>query len=119
MSAEFHESQHINAVSMGADITPTYPFGAHRCKNIGAQFVWTGTPTGTLFAEASNDANPERQTGTWEDISSLASLPSIAGSAGHNGVSYINFPYKWLRFRYVRTSGTGTLTVTVVGKGGA
>jgi hypothetical protein len=80
------------------------------------QYVWTGSsPLGALGWQVSNsyDASPNAATGTWTDLStSLISNYSDlnpAGSAGNSAVDLSGLKYKWIRPKYTKTSGTGSL----------
>ena len=79
--------------------------------NLGIQFVWTGsTVSGTLACQASNDKV------TFSTFT--VTLPTISASNGGNGIaSIVDFPYKFIRFTYTNSSGTGVLNVVVNGKG--
>lgn len=72
-----------------------------------AQSVWTGTPTGDLIIEKSNDKL------TWftEDTNALG------GAGGSDMVEKSWVAYKWLRFRYAFTGSTGVLTTRFFAKG--
>jgi len=71
--------------------------------------VWTGTPTGTLKAQASLDG------ANWIDIPSVTQ--SLAGSAGGVLWQLTDIGYNNLRVVYTFSSGTGSLTVFVNAKG--
>lgn len=67
--------------------------------------VWTGTPTGTLDLEVSNDDT------NWFALSmTLATQP--AGSAASTGASADIGGWAYARVSYTRSSGTGTLTIS-------
>jgi hypothetical protein len=72
--------------------------------------TWTGTPTGTLSLELSNEDVPSSPSDASFDTISGSSL-SIAGAAGQQTWNF-NMAYyaKWFRVRWVATSGSGTLT---------
>lgn len=78
--------------------------------DIAYQAIWTGTPTGTLTIEASLDNS------NWATITTtFTSNP--AGSASNSVANVPTAGYSYLRVKYTRTSGTGTLTIYVAGKG--
>jgi len=80
------------------------------------QAVWTGTPTGYLFIEVSNDVsfnNSEPTNWSLMDISLL----NTAGIAGNHLWKQYMAPFKWLRFGYAFGSGTGTLSARLNCKG--
>ena len=71
------------------------------------QIVWTGSPVGNFYLEASNDLGSSPT--TWDTIGGTT---SAAGGAG--GTLTYNIErafYRWVRLRYAVTSGTGTITV--------
>lgn len=93
----------------GADVS-SLPYGA-------VEFVYTGTPTGTIKIEGSIDNVPSASSVvTWYDTGVSVTGPS--GSAGSQLVSMTLMGYKWLRATYTRVSGTGALTVNFFAKGG-
>lgn len=70
------------------------------------QVKWTGTPTGTLKLQASNDI--DATVTDWEDIP--GSSVAIAGAAGQQVYNYTNAPFRWVRLVYTASSGSGTLS---------
>lgn len=81
---------------------------------------WSGTaPVGALQIQGSNDYEleadgSERSAGTWNNLSGAAG--NISGNTGNGGIDIMATSYKYLRAVYTRTSGVGTLQVTVSGK---
>lgn len=78
------------------------------------QAVWTGTPTGILFIQVSNDPGPNPPT-TWTlmDIS----LINTNGAAGNHLWKQHMAPFRWIRFGYAFGSGSGTLNARLNCKG--
>lgn len=83
----------------------------------------TGTPTGTLTVEGSNQYDPiTNPNATFVTLAAGAVNPALPGVAGA-GSSYIGnltaqaLGCRWFRLRYVNTSGTGQLNVWFAGKG--
>lgn len=72
------------------------------------QAYWTGSPVGTLKLQISND------NANWTDYTGSSTSVSGAGNFVWNLV-YAGFP--WVRVVYTFSSGTGSLSVTVNGKG--
>lgn len=77
--------------------------------NIGLQFIWTGTPTGTFFVEVSNDGE------TFTPLT-ISGLPAPAGVAGDYAGDLNQLPYRYLRVRYVNSAGVGVLNVYISAK---
>lgn len=81
------------------------------------QAVWGGgtAPTGTFTLEASNDLTDKPgDVVNWDTVTGS----SLAISA--DGTYMWNFNgafYRWVRLKYVRTSGNGTLNAILVTKG--
>ncbi len=78
--------------------------------NIGAQVIFTGTMTGTLVVEVSND-NTNFDSLTFDPV-----LDQPSGSALHFGIDLNQLPWPYLRFSYLNASGSGVLTVSIFGK---
>lgn len=78
--------------------------------NIGLQFVWTGTPTGTIAVQVSMDQT------TWTSLTFNPSITQPAGSAGglYIDINQISAPF--MRATYTFSSGTGALTLKACGK---
>lgn len=98
--------------------------------NIGLQYTWSGAPVGFLSAEISADyaqdingnvTNP----GNWvpltlsyfngTDFVTTTLIPTSVGSPVYLDLDLLSAP--WIRARYTRTSGTGTLTTVITAKG--
>ncbi len=90
------------------------PFNLELVTGYSIQAVWSGTPTGILFIQVSNDPSPTTVTNwTLMDIS-LINTNGVAGS--HLWKQHMA-PFKWIRFGYAFGSGTGTLTANLNCKG--
>lgn len=101
------EYQLVTDQSMGADFTSD----SQQMVNMamGSIFaMWSGTPNGSLKLQISNDNE------NWTDYTDSDYALTVPGSVMWN-LSSIG--YQYLRVVYTRTSGTGTLNVTVSGKG--
>ena len=95
--------------SMGASITSALQ-NLEQMMMAGIQANWSGTsPVGTLSLQISNDNT------TWTDYS--GSSTSVSGNTGNFMWNLWATPYQYIRVIYTRASGTGTLNVTVNGKG--
>lgn len=73
------------------------------------QAVWTGTPTGTLQLNCSNDGV------NWDMVQNSAQ--SLTGSAGHFTWNVTSSNYRWVQLTYTATSGSGSLTVNAFCRG--
>jgi len=106
-------------VSMAADATSPAT-NIQFMDNIGVQLHFEGTPTGEFFVEVSIDHAQDSQgvvttAGHWVAIS----LPEAAVASGADGDIYIDMTQlsaPWIRVRYARASGTGTLNGWICGK---
>lgn len=72
---------------------------------------WTGTPVGTLSVEASLDGS------TWYPTGQQCTDPTGAGSTDNSLINCMGIGFAYLSLKYTNSSGSGTLTVTAVGKG--
>lgn len=101
-------SSSINSTPINLDSIVTYS----------VQAVFTGTPSGTLQLQGSNDnvltGDPMNATPTnWTVIVDSISGISTAGTYTVN----VEIPgYSWVRLQYVRTAGSGTLNARINGK---
>lgn len=97
---------------MGGDVTSSNIY-LDQIFTCSIQAVWTGTPTGTIKVQVSNDVgptpeyNPNGTITTWTDVT--GSSQSIAGAAGNFWWNLNDIGARWARLVYTRTSGTGTL----------
>jgi|SRR5271166_1820208 len=117
---QYNENIVLNAV-MNATINSA-PIPANQLYGYSVQAVYTGTPTGTLKLQASDDPfTGNIQTSipptNWVDIANSSFAISSAGAYMWN-VSEVM--YNWARLVYTDSSGgtsTAVLNVTVNGKG--
>ena len=110
-----------SAASLGATVNSN---GVH-INGVGlasVQAVWTGggSPNGTFTVEVSND-DVAKASGADEaaNVTNWSTYPSSAIAITTDGdLSYnlANFGYRWVRIKYTRTSGTGTINATLVTK---
>lgn len=95
--------------SVGVDML-SLPFGA-------IEAIWTGNPTGTFSVDGSVDNVPSANLVTnWYPTGTATNDP--AGSASSALINLSGIGFRWVRLSYVRTSGSGSLTVNIFGKGG-
>lgn len=95
---------YIPATSMTANITGS-AIDTTDASHISFEAVWTGTPTGTLSAQGSNDS------ANWVNLanSSLA----LSGTASSTIFECYAPVFRYIRYVYTFTSGTGSLSVSV------
>lgn len=86
------------------------------------QAVWTGTPTGNLTVEISNDkvavgvaGNPSSNVVNWTTLS--GSTVAAGGAAGNTAWLLADIGYRWVRLKYTFGSSTGVLQAMWCGKG--
>lgn len=110
----------FNNVSLGSSQTSA---GIHtqNVDNIGIEFVWTGSPTGTFGIDVSNSAtlNPDGTIsgGTWTPlVFTSPQSPAATGSSGNGFIDLNQTGAAFVRATYVRVSGTGNCTAILAGK---
>lgn len=112
MSKQYLKARVIqNGTMTGTSVITSTPVDCTSVDNLSVQFIWTGSSVSSVLAcQVSNDDS------TWSTYT--VTLPTISASNGGNGIAVFQaFPYKFLRFTYTNSSGTGTLNTYVVGKG--
>jgi hypothetical protein len=97
--------QVYNAQSMSADITSS-GIEVAGLGGFAVHFIWTGTPTGSVSVEASNDNSNFVQIDT----------QAFVTTDGQHLLNVERPHYKYIRLKYTRTTGTGALTAYVSGK---
>jgi hypothetical protein len=75
-----------------------------KMDDIGIEYAWSGTPTGTFSVWASNSGI------NFTQLVFSPVLAQPAGGAGSGLVSLMLFPFKYLFLQYANSSGSGTLT---------
>lgn len=88
--------------------------------NIGIQFNFTGTPTGTFQVQVSADYAQDEfgnvtNAGNWIPIV-LNPAPVASGAAAQIYIDINQLSAPWIREVYTKTSGTGTLQAFITGK---
>lgn len=103
-----------------ASVTQTsVAFPVNQVIGYSAQFVWTGSPVGTIKIQVSDDpgttaSSPSQQPTHWTDYS--GSTISVSGAG--NGTFNVNDAfYNWIRFVYTASSGSGTISGILNTKG--
>jgi hypothetical protein len=78
-------------------------------------YKWLGTsPVGSVVVEASNDYS-QNSDGSW-NVLPLSSPTTITGNADNGLIDIDAAGFYAVRTRYVSSSGTGVLNVTISGK---
>lgn len=72
------------------------------------ELIWTGAPTGTFSVQASMD------NANWYDTATPVAAP--AGSPASTMVQLTDIGFPWVRIKYTKTSGTGSLKVNGMAK---
>jgi hypothetical protein len=100
----------FSAGNAGGTITSSAVSVEHLLNGcIQAVFSGGGSPVGSLAVEAGNDGTT---------FLALGGSATVAISAdGTNLIHLSNMGYKWIRLKYTRTSGTGTLVASLHAKG--
>lgn len=102
----------INGVSTAATITSD-AVDIEFLDNVGLNIDWTGTTNGTITVECSNLSTPS----SFKALTFDPVLAQPAGVAGGYLVDINNASWSFIRVVFTRTSGTGTLTVSLAAKG--
>jgi len=97
--------------------------------DIGIQFTWSGSPTGTFQIQVSADYNQDfmgnvDSSGHWVPLVITywngsawvtgTTIPTSVGSPIYVDLALLSAPY--IRCVYTKASGSGTLTATITGK---
>lgn len=79
------------------------------------QALWTGAPVGTLILQTSADLTADPTlVANWSDFSGSSIAVNGPGDVMFN---LANAGYKWIRLKYTKTSGSGTLNANISNKG--
>lgn len=97
--------------------------------DIGYQFNWTGSPVGNISIEVSADHKQDASgnvtvAGNWVPLTfsywngtsftTATSIPTSVGSPVYIDLALLSAP--WIRAKYTKTSGTGTLSAFITAK---
>ena len=88
--------------------------------NVAIQFNFTGAPSGTFSIEVSADYEQDIggatiNVGNWVPVT-LPTPPVASGSAGSVFIDLNQLAAPWVRVKYTKTSGTGSLTAWISAK---
>lgn len=78
--------------------------------SIGLELTWTGSPTGTITVNASNNGS------NFYALTFTPSLTQPSGSASGIAVALTNYPFTYVKVTYTKSSGTGTLDCYLTSK---
>ena len=110
--------RYIDGVTMGGSVTGKW-INVMGLRDFSFQALWTGTPTGTWGVDVSNDG-PADNTGlapslnlgaTALTLTAAMTAANPAGSGSNFLFEFRDMAVAWVRFKYTRSSGTGTLKV--------
>jgi len=108
------------AVSLGATVRTT-ALNVLLAERIGYQIRTSGTAVGDWTVQYSNDYDPAVDDPTvdtkWDTYTLTSTIPSAAGVAQTFGVVLDDYEYKYVRIKFTRTSGTGSLDIFCAIKG--
>jgi hypothetical protein len=82
-------------------------------RNMGFEFIWTGTPTGTLGLEITMAGSD----GPYVPLDLSGAVPPLTQPAGSSGVSTVDLvdqDVTFVKVTYAHVSGAGTLSVFAV-----
>ena len=101
----------VKAISSGdmSGNIESLPIEVSKCDTWAAQFVFSGSPTGTLKVLASNVKN-----GSYDSLPGGEKPISTVGSFTFNHALFAG--YKWIKCAYESDSGSGSLDCFVTGK---
>lgn len=105
----------VAAQSLGSSFS-TVPTNTARFDRVCLYMNATGTPTGVLSVQASNDYNPTTPGAVahWADVP--LSLTALSGSPQDYFIDIQMTAIPWFRLHYVFTSGTGSLYAVISAK---
>src|SRR5574343_69406 len=85
--------------------------------NIGLQVSWAGTsPVGQLYVDISSDnVNIDTEIVNWTELD-FGSPATVSGNTGSGLININQVPFTWMRVRYTRSSGTGTMNINISAK---
>lgn len=110
MNISYKQETLLDGQSMAASFN-SEPISVLEFNGYSIQCVWTGSPTGTLKLQISNDTEEPTN---WDDLDDSSVSITTAGSE-----TYIvaEVEYGFVRIVYTRSSGTGSFGAKFVGKG--
>lgn len=114
--------QNITSGNMASASITSAVTNVEGLDNIGLQFTWVGTaPIGSFTVEISIDYAQDylgnvTNAGTWNTLA-ISPAVNATGAASDSAFIALNqLPAPWVRTKYTKTSGTGTLQGYITGK---
>ena len=106
----------IDAGDMSADITQSRPTKVRQLDYVKLDIQWSGGPVnGEIKVEVADQFEKSGTITTYQELDFTTPI-SLTGSSGSHQVIILVVAFDLLRVRYVRTSGSGDLDVTIFGK---
>jgi hypothetical protein len=99
----------LDAGDMSGNLTSA-PIPCDRLDNVGIQIMWTGTPTGNFFADGRI-----HEDAPWTELDVNPAVVA-SGAASDWILSLTQVSFSEVRLRYVRISGSGSLTAWAMAK---
>jgi hypothetical protein len=99
-------NQNVIANKSAAANQSSVSIDAHEARLLNLQYTFTGSPTGTLSLQGSNDSI------TFAPIQT----PTAISAAGTNFITIVDFGCRYVKVVYTFTSGSGTLNAYLVAK---
>ena len=104
----------VNGTSLASSFQST-PVSVERFDRVFIEILCSGSPTGTVTVQGSNDYNPASlATPNWFDLP--LSLNDLTGSAQNYVIDMQQTAAPWLRISYTSTSGSGNMTAVITAK---
>lgn len=102
------------AGDISGNLTQASPYTTiDQVDKVGIELEWTGTaPVGEFFVDVAFLYPNTTDFSQWQTLDFGSSI-AITGNTGSHLISIQDPPFQKMRLRYVRTSGTGTLTATL------
>lgn len=106
----------FSAGDMSGNLTQAAPYTTiDQVDKIGIELEWSGTsPVGEFFVDVAYQFQNTAEFTTWVPLDFGSSI-AISGNSGQHIIFINDPPFQKIRLRYVRTSGIGSLTVTIFG----
>lgn len=107
----------VSGMSAGTDIYSKY-VNVEGLERGSFQYQWTSSnAVGTFTVEVSNNYDKARDTGDWDPWTPATTITNPSSNNGDKVIDLGFICFRWVRMKYVRTSGTGTLNAWFNGRG--